>query len=201
MCVVERSLRVALENPVHHIGGILKMDQILSTRNGRAYINILVDVSEAREICKDRTMYKSLHMLLGNRLYPLVDGFSTLKDCQLSTITQQQCVLPKYPENGSYFVIDDKPAKPGDVFDNVSLIEYTRDEYFVLEIVYLDCARGAWSRQVLKRIPKEHMTHQRVAHSLSLSSPPTDAHNFKEITKVFSACRIAISYATEEGAS
>ncbi|GBP18462.1 Modular serine protease [Eumeta japonica] len=87
-------------------------------------------------------------------LSPLVDGFSTLKDCQLSTITQQQCVLPKYPENGSYFVIDDKPAKPGDVFDNVSLIEYTRDEYFVLEIVYLDCVRGAWSRQVLKRIPR-----------------------------------------------
>ncbi|GBP34263.1 hypothetical protein EVAR_13401_1 [Eumeta japonica] len=43
-----------------HISGILKKGQILSTRNRRAYIKRMVDVSEAREICKDRTMSKSI---------------------------------------------------------------------------------------------------------------------------------------------
>ncbi|GBP98409.1 hypothetical protein EVAR_65298_1 [Eumeta japonica] len=42
-----------------HIGGILKKGQILSTRNRRAGMKVLMDVSEAREICKGHTMWKS----------------------------------------------------------------------------------------------------------------------------------------------
>ncbi|GBP66747.1 hypothetical protein EVAR_28614_1 [Eumeta japonica] len=40
------------------IVSILEKGQILSTRNRRAYMKRLMDVSEAREICKDRTMWK-----------------------------------------------------------------------------------------------------------------------------------------------
>ncbi|GBP61208.1 hypothetical protein EVAR_37472_1 [Eumeta japonica] len=43
-----------------HIGGILKKGQILSTRNRRACMKILMDASEASEICKDRTIWKSI---------------------------------------------------------------------------------------------------------------------------------------------
>ncbi|GBP95977.1 hypothetical protein EVAR_76122_1 [Eumeta japonica] len=46
-------------------------------------------------------------------------------------------VLSEYPENGSYIVINDIEAGPGDAFDDISLILYTSDEYFALEIVYL----------------------------------------------------------------
>ncbi|GBP72319.1 hypothetical protein EVAR_90415_1 [Eumeta japonica] len=49
-----------------HIGGILKKGQILSARNRRTYMLRPVDVSEAREICTNHTMW-SLHTLLGNR--------------------------------------------------------------------------------------------------------------------------------------
>ncbi|GBP30582.1 hypothetical protein EVAR_76123_1 [Eumeta japonica] len=63
-------------------------------------------------------------------------------------------VLSEYPENGSYIVINDIEAGPGDAFDDISLILYTSDEYFALEIVYLACARGAWSREILKRVPR-----------------------------------------------
>ncbi|GBP46523.1 hypothetical protein EVAR_45943_1 [Eumeta japonica] len=43
-----------------HIGGILKRGQVLSSRNRRACMQRLMDVSEAREICKDRTMWMSV---------------------------------------------------------------------------------------------------------------------------------------------
>ncbi|GBP84346.1 hypothetical protein EVAR_63837_1 [Eumeta japonica] len=39
-----------------YVGGILKKGQILSTRNRRACIQRLMNVSEVREICKDRAM-------------------------------------------------------------------------------------------------------------------------------------------------
>ncbi|GBP19928.1 hypothetical protein EVAR_11318_1 [Eumeta japonica] len=42
------------------IGGILKKGQMLSSRNRRACMKRLMDVSEAREISKDRTMKKSV---------------------------------------------------------------------------------------------------------------------------------------------
>ncbi|GBP51645.1 hypothetical protein EVAR_96241_1 [Eumeta japonica] len=42
------------------IGGILKKGQILSTRNRRACMKRSMEVSEAREICKDRTGWKSI---------------------------------------------------------------------------------------------------------------------------------------------
>ncbi|GBP88216.1 hypothetical protein EVAR_89871_1 [Eumeta japonica] len=45
---------------LNHMGGILKKGQILSTRNRRACIKRLMDVSEAREICKDRTIWKPM---------------------------------------------------------------------------------------------------------------------------------------------
>ncbi|GBP57486.1 hypothetical protein EVAR_36138_1 [Eumeta japonica] len=43
-----------------HIGCILKKGHIFSTRNRRACMKRSMDVSDAREICKDRTMWKSL---------------------------------------------------------------------------------------------------------------------------------------------
>ncbi|GBP88489.1 hypothetical protein EVAR_64922_1 [Eumeta japonica] len=43
-----------------HIGGIITKGQIQSTRNRRVYMKRLKDVSEAGEICKDRTMWKSV---------------------------------------------------------------------------------------------------------------------------------------------
>ncbi|GBP26687.1 hypothetical protein EVAR_23458_1 [Eumeta japonica] len=41
---------------VDHIDSTLKKGQIFSTQNRRAYMKRLIDVSEAREICKDRAM-------------------------------------------------------------------------------------------------------------------------------------------------
>ncbi|GBP08510.1 hypothetical protein EVAR_77189_1 [Eumeta japonica] len=43
-----------------HIGGILKKGQILSTRNRRACMKRLMDVNEARDMCKDHTLWKSV---------------------------------------------------------------------------------------------------------------------------------------------
>ncbi|GBP27574.1 hypothetical protein EVAR_18769_1 [Eumeta japonica] len=43
-----------------YIGGTLKKGQILSTRNRRACMKRLMDVSETREICEDRTIWKSI---------------------------------------------------------------------------------------------------------------------------------------------
>ncbi|GBP33070.1 hypothetical protein EVAR_18548_1 [Eumeta japonica] len=43
-----------------HIGGILNKGQILATRNRQACMKRLMDVSEGREICKERTMWKSI---------------------------------------------------------------------------------------------------------------------------------------------
>ncbi|GBP21692.1 hypothetical protein EVAR_16240_1 [Eumeta japonica] len=43
-----------------NINSILKEGQSLSTRNRQAYMKRLMDVSEAREIFKDRTMWKSI---------------------------------------------------------------------------------------------------------------------------------------------
>ncbi|GBP86589.1 hypothetical protein EVAR_52495_1 [Eumeta japonica] len=42
-----------------HIGGVFKKGQILSTPNRRACMKRLTDVSERKEICKDRTVWKS----------------------------------------------------------------------------------------------------------------------------------------------
>ncbi|GBP46108.1 hypothetical protein EVAR_26553_1 [Eumeta japonica] len=49
--------------------GLQEMGQILSTRNRRACLKRLLGVSEAREICKDRTIWKSIvsATLLGKR--------------------------------------------------------------------------------------------------------------------------------------
>ncbi|GBP56939.1 hypothetical protein EVAR_33996_1 [Eumeta japonica] len=44
----------------NHIDGILKNGQILSTRNRRDCKKKLMGVSEAREVCKDHTMWKSI---------------------------------------------------------------------------------------------------------------------------------------------
>ncbi|GBP51225.1 hypothetical protein EVAR_85437_1 [Eumeta japonica] len=52
----ERSARVALEKPMQTKRGILKKGQILNIRNRGARMKRLIDVSEAREICKDRTV-------------------------------------------------------------------------------------------------------------------------------------------------
>ncbi|GBP19300.1 hypothetical protein EVAR_79900_1 [Eumeta japonica] len=41
-------------------GGVLKKGQILSIHNRRAFMKTLMDVREAIEICKDRTMWKSI---------------------------------------------------------------------------------------------------------------------------------------------
>ncbi|GBP05862.1 hypothetical protein EVAR_5150_1 [Eumeta japonica] len=43
-----------------HIGGIFKKDQILGTLSRRACMKRLMDVSEAREIRKDRNLWKSV---------------------------------------------------------------------------------------------------------------------------------------------
>ncbi|GBP79061.1 hypothetical protein EVAR_58729_1 [Eumeta japonica] len=51
----------------NHIGGILKKGQSLSTRNRRACMKRLMDVSEAREACKDRTMRKSVVFVYPSR--------------------------------------------------------------------------------------------------------------------------------------
>ncbi|GBP82831.1 hypothetical protein EVAR_56130_1 [Eumeta japonica] len=40
----------------NHFGGITKKGKILSTQNQRACIKRLMDVSDARQICKDRIM-------------------------------------------------------------------------------------------------------------------------------------------------
>ncbi|GBP95976.1 hypothetical protein EVAR_76121_1 [Eumeta japonica] len=72
---------------------------------------------------------------------------------RFSSSTIKSCVLPKYPENGSYIVINDTNAGPGDAFDDLSLILYTSDEYFALEVFYLACARGAWNREIIKHVP------------------------------------------------
>ncbi|GBP32165.1 hypothetical protein EVAR_80933_1 [Eumeta japonica] len=42
-----------------HIGGVFKKGQILSTPNRRACMKRLMDVSEGKEICKARTVWKS----------------------------------------------------------------------------------------------------------------------------------------------
>ncbi|GBP59332.1 hypothetical protein EVAR_40718_1 [Eumeta japonica] len=42
------------------IGDILKVGQISSTQNRRDCTTRLMDASEAKEICKDRTMWKSI---------------------------------------------------------------------------------------------------------------------------------------------
>ncbi|GBP75794.1 hypothetical protein EVAR_65426_1 [Eumeta japonica] len=73
---------------------------------------------------------------------------------RFAPVTQKKCILPQYPENGSYIVINDTKAGPGDAFDDISLILYNSDEYFELEVVFLACARGAWSREILKRVPR-----------------------------------------------
>ncbi|GBP56636.1 hypothetical protein EVAR_33268_1 [Eumeta japonica] len=43
-----------------HIGGVLKKGQIRSINNRRARMKRLVDVSEARQICKGRAVWKSV---------------------------------------------------------------------------------------------------------------------------------------------
>ncbi|GBP77845.1 Microspherule protein 1 [Eumeta japonica] len=62
-----------------HIGGIIKNGQILSTRG--ACMKRLMDVSEAREICKDHTMWKSSLCLpfweIGNP-HPTIEKFQDL---------------------------------------------------------------------------------------------------------------------------
>ncbi|GBP75069.1 hypothetical protein EVAR_48749_1 [Eumeta japonica] len=62
MCVMQK---VGKDPPTKsyadHIGGILKKGQILSTRNRRARMKILTDVSEARE---KRNMANSLEARL-----------------------------------------------------------------------------------------------------------------------------------------
>ncbi|GBP67726.1 hypothetical protein EVAR_40497_1 [Eumeta japonica] len=59
--VIERSARVALENPVQTVSGHIKKNgQSLSSRNRRACMKRLMDVSEARQICKDRTIRQSI---------------------------------------------------------------------------------------------------------------------------------------------
>ncbi|GBP30638.1 Limulus clotting factor C [Eumeta japonica] len=80
------------------------------------------------------------------------ETFGNLKGHQFASVTHEKCVLPQYPENSSYIVINDKRAGPGDVFDNVSLIQYVDNQYPLLEIVYLVCARGAWSGDIFKRV-------------------------------------------------
>ncbi|GBP76382.1 Modular serine protease [Eumeta japonica] len=55
--------------------------------------------------------------------------------CRFAPVTQKVCPT-QYPENGSYIVINNK-AGPGDAFDDLSLILYTSDKYFELEVVYL----------------------------------------------------------------
>ncbi|GBP64084.1 hypothetical protein EVAR_51084_1 [Eumeta japonica] len=41
-------------------GGILKRTQILNTRNQRVCMKRLMDVNELRDLCKDRTMWKTV---------------------------------------------------------------------------------------------------------------------------------------------
>ncbi|GBP75787.1 hypothetical protein EVAR_65419_1 [Eumeta japonica] len=101
---------------------------------------------------------------------------------KIASVTQKRCVLPQYPENGSYIAINDTKAGPGDAFDDLSLILYTSDEYFALEVVYLACARGAWSREILKRVPRptepcNHLTNQE-------ASPKTDSSANPELCKL-----------------
>ncbi|GBP30639.1 Modular serine protease [Eumeta japonica] len=97
---------------------------------------------------------------------------------KICTCKGKKCVLPQYPENGSYMVINDTKAGPGDAFDDLSLILYTSDEYFALEVVYVACVRGTWSREILKRVrrpmePKNHLTSQE-------ASPNTRTQNVSD---------------------
>ncbi|GBP30613.1 hypothetical protein EVAR_76156_1 [Eumeta japonica] len=98
-------------------------------------------------------------------------------ELRFSPFTEKMCVLPQYPENGSYIVINDTKAGPGDAFDDISLILCTSDEYFALEVVYLACARGAWSREILKRVqrpivPWNSMTNQEASPTTNSSANP-----------------------------
>ncbi|GBP45799.1 Modular serine protease [Eumeta japonica] len=96
---------------------------------------------------------------------------------KFTPFTEKSCVLPQYPENGSYIVINDTKAGPGDAFDDLSLILYTSDEYFALEVVYLACVRGTWSREILKRVqrpivPWNRMTNQETSPTTNSSTNP-----------------------------
>ncbi|GBP33261.1 Modular serine protease [Eumeta japonica] len=65
--------------------------------------------------------------------------------------TRKRCILPPYPENGGYVVMDAPAARPGDVFEKVSLIQYTTSgDGQLVEIKNFKCAQGHWSLKIFK---------------------------------------------------
>ncbi|GBP30586.1 Coagulation factor IX [Eumeta japonica] len=60
------------------------------------------------------------------------------------------CRLPPYPERGGYVVVDAPGAGPGDVHQNVSLVQYTEDIYGYLYLKLLRCSSGRWSEYVFE---------------------------------------------------
>ncbi|GBP33266.1 Modular serine protease [Eumeta japonica] len=64
---------------------------------------------------------------------------------------EEFCRLPPYPNKGTYVVQGRPEARPGDLLQNVSLIQYTgdaRDE--VITIKHLRCSSGAWYQKVFR---------------------------------------------------
>ncbi|GBP33275.1 Modular serine protease [Eumeta japonica] len=83
---------------------------------------------------------------LGTLLGTTIDEYTD--DDETSTAS---CQLPPYPAHGGYVVLNAEHAKPGDLFANVSLIQYTTDEsYNVFEIKRLTCTLGEWYQDILE---------------------------------------------------
>ncbi|GBP33254.1 hypothetical protein EVAR_5208_1 [Eumeta japonica] len=64
---------------------------------------------------------------------------------------KKSCKLPPYPENGGYVVVEEPNARPGDVFDNISLVQYVNaDEEHLVELKNFVCTAGRWSLKIYK---------------------------------------------------
>ncbi|GBP33274.1 Modular serine protease [Eumeta japonica] len=66
-------------------------------------------------------------------------------------VTERTCRIPPYPEDGNYVVVNEPGAKPGDSFQNLTLIQYrTDDRNRLVEVNTFACSFGEWYWKVLR---------------------------------------------------
>ncbi|GBP33260.1 hypothetical protein EVAR_5215_1 [Eumeta japonica] len=71
---------------------------------------------------------------------------------ELNRPTKYACTLPPYPDNGGYDVVDQPDARPGDTFQQVTLVRYTTEERNQLrEVKVLSCSYGEWFEKKQQR--------------------------------------------------
>ncbi|GBP33272.1 Modular serine protease [Eumeta japonica] len=76
------------------------------------------------------------------------------------TKSKHFCRLPPYPNKGTYVVQGRPDARPGDLLQNVSLIQYISDERNeVMTIKHFRCSSGAWYQKVFREAAESQHFH------------------------------------------